>query len=282
MQVMDTEVVDLGAARVRLSALPDLPRPQICSVGAYGAETTIGDVLTVNAPPATSTWRPMPHEAVLSAALQALDIGRMNVTGAEYALRDGVIVGTKSKVEGANMIALWSIGGSDSTLGVEYQRQIGIINSLDKSMGLRVSVGETVFICANLCLSGSVNLKLKHTKNLDDSLLVGMRNMVSALPGVFKLQDQRREAYAGLQLGLHESDHLMMNLYRVGALPQSKLGSLVNEYESPSAGHKPRHSLLGMREAFTATLKQYDNPFQSADRMELGIGLFDVAFAALN
>ncbi len=94
------------------------------------------------------------------------------------------------------MFGVWgiqngSIGESD------YGLTIGIRNSHDKRFPVGMVVGSHVFVCDNLCFSGSIKLTAKHTLNVFRDLPQKVFDSFGKLQGANTLQKERIAGYKG-------------------------------------------------------------------------------------
>ena len=124
-------------------------------------------------PEFTKTWHPVSHGKVLDALFETLTKREIGIQNTAYSLtRDG-----------KNMFGVISVADS-------YDRQdrdlhpdgltwtIGVRNSLKMNFAIGFCAGTHVFVCDNLCFSGSFIEFRRHTAGLDTTELLEMTDRV--------------------------------------------------------------------------------------------------------
>lgn len=109
-------------------------------------------------PASTKTWTPVSHFDFVSLVKKKAEALSLEITNECYGLSPN-----EKKMFGI-------IDFSESTS--DYGWSVGLRNSHDKSMRAGIVSGAKVFVCDNMCFSGDLVLKRKHSKNINLEELV--------------------------------------------------------------------------------------------------------------
>src|SRR4028118_622949 len=146
---------------------------------AAGTHVPLEHLRTIEVPPSTDTYTPVPHAEVVDVLLaESVALG-MQVLDSKYAL-------TKN---GKRMFASLTLSGSGS--GV-YEWSLVAINSYDKSTALKLGGGLRTIVCCNLSLSAEYEYHHKHTKGV--SLDEGAKRVLGGLPNYCTHLEREMEA----------------------------------------------------------------------------------------
>jgi len=135
---------------------------------------TEAEVLAVPAPAWTKTWHPVSHAQVIEATQLAVNQADIGVVSKQYSLNKS----------GSKMFAVWNLDVGNGEMGYS----LGIRQATDKSMVLGYTAGTNVFVCDNLCFSGSYMKFRMHTSGLDLEEL--RRIAIEALQGAVVNMDK--------------------------------------------------------------------------------------------
>ncbi len=119
-----------------------------------GKEAMLADLAAVPQPPATRTWFPVSYVDVVKHVEEKIE-----------QVLDREIVNRQLGLgrQGRQMFGLFTMDMGDDQTGLS----IGIRQSYDKSIALGLCCGAQVFVCDNLCFSGSsVRIVRKNTRNV--------------------------------------------------------------------------------------------------------------------
>src|ERR671933_1328247 len=126
-------------------------------------KVTRQELSLVPPPPATDTFKPIAHTALINELEGSLAFRHIQIVRDEYAVSP----------DGMKLFGLLELNAEYE--GVRFA--IGLRNANDKSMRLGMVAGYRVFVCDNMALSGDFKpLLAKHTKRLDliESLSLGV------------------------------------------------------------------------------------------------------------
>jgi len=134
---------------------------------AYDGKITRPELALVPTPPATATFRPIPHHEIVATLVESLSFRHIGVTKEEYAVsKDGM--------------KMFGVLDLETLLVPGCRFAVGLRNSHDKSMRLGLTVGTRVMVCMNMAFYGDFEPVLaKHSKNfsLVDAISVGVDRM---------------------------------------------------------------------------------------------------------
>jgi hypothetical protein len=110
-----------------------------------GIYRTRADLARIPTPPATSTWKPIGHHDLVTSLIDDLGSRGIAVVREQYAT-----VGR----DGARLFGVMDlrVDGLDTP---DLSTSLGLRGANDRSMAIQVIAAARVFVCDNLCFSGS-------------------------------------------------------------------------------------------------------------------------------
>lgn len=129
-------------------------------VHAGGIRRTRAGLAEVDTPPATDTWRPVPHFELAERLVSSLGDRGIAVLRDEYCTHG-------PRGERLFGVLDLAVSGLDTA---DYRMALGLRASNDRSMAIQAIAAARVFVCDNMAFSGSsgsVMLRRKHTSGLD-------------------------------------------------------------------------------------------------------------------
>lgn len=200
------------------------------------------DLSLIPTPPATDTFKPIAHAALIDELEQSLSFRHIRVVRDEYALTP----------DGMKLFGLLELDAEFE--GVRFA--IGLRNANDKSMRLGMVAGYRVFVCDNMALSGDFKpLLAKHTKNFDlvESLSLGVDRIQRGFEPLKEAIIFKRER----QLGGEEARSLIYRLFMEHRLPLKLLKTVHQEFfVAPSHAEFKQQTVWSMENAFTTAFKE--------------------------
>jgi hypothetical protein len=129
-------------------------------VHAGGIKRTREELATIPTPPATDSWRPIPHYDLVNHLIDGLQQQNVIVRREEYCThgRD------HARLFGVLDLAIPHLDQPD------FGMSLGLRGANDKSLAISVVAAARVFVCDNMAFSGSggaVVVKRRHTSRLD-------------------------------------------------------------------------------------------------------------------
>ena len=158
-------------------------------------ECSMDTVRRTRTPEATETHFPVPHEYLIDQVRATFEEAGLEVVHEAHALRRGgdEYFGLLQVECGGS---LWGEGGEND----DYCIVTGIRNSHIKSFSAGLCMGSQVFVCDNLCFSGQVTIKRKHSRNILRDMPSVINKAVGQLALLGAQQEQRLEAYKETRL----------------------------------------------------------------------------------
>ena len=157
---------------------------------------------------------------------------------------------------GARLFGTMRLRGRGTLQADDLQSTLGLRNSIDQSLGVRMVVGATVFVCDNMCMSGDeIVLRRKNTIRLKLPMLVakGLEKFLERTT-IFGRRITYMKDYG---LSGDNAKALLFDVFNKGVLPKSMMQTVARLYLSPLEEHldcRPR-SLWGLNNACTRALK---------------------------
>jgi hypothetical protein len=196
----------------------------------------------VPTPPATDTFKPIAHAALIDELEKSLSFRHIRVVRDEYAVSP----------DGMKLFGLLELDAEYE--GVRFA--VGLRNANDKSMRLGMVAGYRVFVCDNMALSGDFKpLLAKHTKHFDlvESLSIG----VDRIQRGFQPLRQAIALKRGYRLRDEEARSLIYRAFMENHFPLKLLKMVHREFFlAPSHEEFKQQTIWSLENAFTATFKE--------------------------
>lgn len=212
-----------------------------------GSEKTIVDFTEVNevvTPEPTESWQPISHSFLVNKTREMLVNSGLSVVQEMHSLARG----------GLRYFGLFQVSDSRRS-DTEYTTIVGLRNSHDKGFAAGLCFGQQVFVCDNLCFSGEEVFARKHTANILHDIPQIIYSTVNSLGDKWALQDQRIEAYKNHSLTDEQAHDTIIRAYRKGAVPTTRLSSVVDQWYNPNHDDFAPRNLWSLHNAFTESLK---------------------------
>jgi hypothetical protein len=212
--------------------------------------------------PMGSRHVPIRHATVYDIAKERLTEGGYNVRWEEHS----------TTPDGMRYFGLLGITNGENS--DERERVMGLRNANDQTFGTEGVAGDSVFVCDNLCFSGEIKVGRKHTKHQVDDLPILMDKMVGYLGAAWDNQAERVSCYKERPLSKPEVHDIVCNAMKAGALPTSKIATVLDEYENPTHDDFGPRNLWSLFNAYTEIGKAW-NGHSLQDRSIKMVGLLD-------
>ena len=234
-----------------------------------GQHATFEDVALVEVPPATTTYRPVPHADLIRLLEDRVtkETGLIKPNKAFGLNKEGKqLFGTLTYDMGTTEGPVVDLSAFDNGLDIEQARSnygfsIGFRNSYDKSMSLGIAVGATLFVCDNLALHGSwLTIMRKHTQNVwDDVVPMAMTRIASSVGGwveMVRFMEGMKQRSVTTDEGYR---HIGLGLGR-GVLTANGAGVALKEWRHMARReehpfHDHANTSFGLYQSFTEGLK---------------------------
>tara|TARA_Y100000361_G_scaffold131285_1_gene127849 strand:- start:686 stop:1615 length:930 start_codon:yes stop_codon:yes gene_type:complete len=132
---------------------------------------------------------------------------------------------------------------------------IGVRNSHDKTFPAGLCAGDAPFVCDNLIFTNTIKLARRHTRNILQDLNSTINRALGKLFGFWHGQDNRIDAYKGLELSNAQANDIVIRACKAGALPKSKIMDVVNQWESSDHAEFWDRNVNSLYNAFTEVYK---------------------------
>ena len=213
-----------------------------------GAETVTRESLAaIPAPEKTATYCPIPHLDMLDLVLEGFD--------RQLPVRvERVEVGMTR--EGARM---FGVARFEATEGADWGISVGFRNSYDQSMAAGLSVGASVFVCDNLCFSGSSATYLRrHTPNVWRDLIEQIGVQAAAAWAQFGEMDADLTSFQGLEMAQDAAFAALGVMLGRGILRPRQFTQAVAYLQRPPHEEHALGDLFGWYQAINHALKGSD------------------------
>jgi hypothetical protein len=185
-----------------------------------GGELVDYDTVRISpTPEATATHHPLPHASLVDMVRFSLSYFGHEVVEEHHALAE----------DGNSYFGLLSL---KSTYG-DYSDAIALRNNHTKKFPAGISFGSRVFVCDNLAICGDTVVARRHTKNLKHQLPSIVASIVEPLRAQRERQHGQFLKYQDVALLDDQVDHLIMSLYRRGAINVTAIPDVLGAYENP-------------------------------------------------
>jgi hypothetical protein len=202
-----------------------------------GNRVSEAEVIAVPDVPWTRSFHPVHHREILRVIKNSIKAVGLEISSAEYVLAQ----------EGMQLFSVFDLSHSNNELGWS----IGLRNSLNKSLSFSVTAGTRVFVCSNLCFSGTYLAVRKHTCGMNTDMLsvLAYRTMQMIIPQLRAFQAWH-ESLKNFPLSETNAKIMLVEIMTNNVIPPSKfrqfLGLYANVYDD---------SVWGFHEAVTDILK---------------------------
>jgi hypothetical protein len=233
-------------------------------VHAGGIKRTREELATIPTPPATESWKPIPHFDLVSELLHGLHHQGVVVRREEYATHGR---------DAARLFGVLDLSIPDLDTS-EFGMSLGLRGANDKSMSIQVIAAARVFVCDNMAFSGSggaVVLKKKHTSRLDLSRVVPRAiDAYLTKAGVFRLDIDRMK---NMILSDSRAKELIFDAFASDPVLPVRLlptvGRLYFDDETQREKFQDR-SLWSLNNAFTEAVKELKPVPQQNSGLRIG------------
>ena len=205
---------------------------------------------------------PIPHATVYDIAKERLKEGGYEVRWEEHS----------TTADSSRYFGLLGIANGESS--DERERVVGLRNANAQTFGTEGVAGDSVFVCDNLMFSGEVKIGRKHTRNQIGDLPILMDKMVGYLGAAWDNQAERVAAFKERPLSKEEAHDLVCEAYRCGALPTSKIASVLEEWDAPSHEDFEPRNLWSLFNGYTEVAKAWSG-HTLQDRSIKMVGMLD-------
>ena len=212
--------------------------------GAWSA--TRSDIVRVETPPPTRTWKPIPHSEAIDIVLdQAAGVG-LEITQEQYGLSRS----------GDRLFGVLNFKHRTD----DYGFAVGLRNSHDKSMAYGVCAGVKILVCDNLALSGDFSLIRKHTNRSD--IRRDIQEAFTTLPMKIEELCARLDTLKERSLTDDGARRILFQAAESGAIASSDMLPVWHEYLEPTFEEFRMRNEYALLMAFTEQAKKFNSAMQ--------------------
>lgn len=195
-----------------------------------GNQFSLDEIREVPTPQPTESWRPIPHARLIDEFTAKAEESNLEIVQSLHTLARPSEKGAK---DGARYFGLFQVRGINRADRDDIGTVIGLRNSHDKAFAAAIMAGDAPFVCTNLIFSNEIVLGRKHTLNILADLPQLIMRAIGDLGTHWHKQDKRIAAYQDVSLSNTDAHHLIVQAYRNGAIPKTKIADVVNQWHDP-------------------------------------------------
>lgn len=207
--------------------------------------TTKQQLLSIDVPVQTNTYKPFSHKQVIDLTLEAIEKSGFKLDSESYISNSGGQVAT----------GLYTIKNVADT---EMQLQIGWLNSYNKTKRLTWGLGGKVFICQNGIIRADMGaFKKKHQGDIQDYSPKTITEYVKRAADVFKQLQEEREAMKQVEIDKTIVAHILGEMFmNEEFITTTQLNIIKREINSPTYDYGASNSLWELYNHTTLSLKE--------------------------
>lgn len=215
-----------------------------------GKEVEYDEVKSVQTPPSTDTWYPLPHHELFEAFSEGLKSG-FDVSNVVHALNGS----TGGDYFGLCELRPKSLANSQAA--EDHVTVLGIRNSHLQHYAAGAVMGNSVFVCDNLSFTGEVRINRKHTRFIMRDMERLVHRMVEQLVDKREGMEKRIEAYKDARLPDLIARSLILRGVESRIIPANKVLDVTKEWYEPSHDEFKDRTAWSLFNAYTEVLKPY-------------------------
>ena len=210
-----------------------------------GQPATLTEIGNVPMPIETDTYKPVNHRKLIEVVREiTLDTLPVKLKQESFGLaKDGKhLFGHLTFTNGL---------GNDE-LGMD----VGIVNSYDKILRVKIAAGATVFVCDNMMLSGSIQFMRKHTKNVWGDVEEMTKSHIGTLDDAYDNAVKASDDLKKIRITDEQVWKLLGMAYGTRLLTNPMMTTVRNEWEKPSFRQFKNRNAWSLYNAMTFALKK--------------------------
>jgi hypothetical protein len=206
-------------------------------------------------PPATATWFPVAHRAVLDTAVTRLDEAGYAVMKMDLGVSP----------DGHRFFGTLDL---DTTLVTGVSLAVGVRNSTDKTFPLGFCAGNKVFVCDNLAFRSELLVRRKHTRFGETRFGNAIAQAVTSLQSFAEVEAERVRRMQHESVTDDRAHALILKAYLRDLVSFKLLHEIVRQWEEPAYEEWGGKTLWRLSNAFTWAMAQVAkrNPNDYANR----------------
>lgn len=198
----------------------------------------------------TDTFKPLTHA-------QALDAVETAISNAGYTIADRSRRTYTVVDKGARMAATLPL---DCAIDDESRIMLGIVNSWNKQVSLRIGIGSQVFVCTNGCFFAEKVVGRKHTPTILDDLPRLAALAIDDLESFRVSQGRFFQSLRDVELTDKDTYHLTGRMAReAGVITPGEIINVLDEWHKPSHEEFAPRTAWSLHNAVTEVSKRIEN-----------------------
>lgn len=246
-----------------------------------GQPASFEQICQVEVPPATASYRPVPHGDVVRLIEREMeDRFHFGKPEQKFGLNQegNQLFGTLTwdlavqEDNGLDLSAFRGGGGQVATLDTNALRQygftIGLRNSYNKTLSLGVVGGTSCFVCDNLSISGSAFSCIhKHTPNVWESVVTMVIMRVRECAGDYLRGVQFQEHMKEIPLELERGYEIMGLARGRGVLTPTQMNIALDDWRKLNDSKDEEHPFRAYRESAYALYQSFTHGLKHGNVM---------------
>ena len=210
-----------------------------------GGQEVGPDQLDVELPPATGTFTPVPHVALVDEVRRSLSGHGHEVIGEAHGLSS----------DGQRYFGVMEIAPEERNNNGDTGLVVGLRNSHDKSFAAQLALGHGVFVCDNLAFSGEVRIARRHTRHVRRDLPEVTARAIGKLMQFRQRQESLIEEYKRRSVPGRVACELLVRAMEAKAIGCTHIPKVLAEWRRPRHEEFQPRNAWSMFNAFTEVLK---------------------------
>lgn len=210
-----------------------------------GQPATRAAISAISLPVETDTYKPVGHNLLVDKVIEiATDVLPITLEAESFGLAR----------EGNRMFAhlRFQNGNANKEMGL----CIGLVNSYDKSLQVRLAAGASVFVCDNLALSGGITYARRHTLNVWEDLEAAILERIGQAEGSFGDVVKAADIMRTVDITDQCAYRVLGELYGERLLTNPMMTEARSEWETPTHNDFEPRTQWSLYNAITAALKR--------------------------
>jgi hypothetical protein len=195
----------------------------------------------VDAPPATETWFPVRHSAVIDTVVATLAGSGFLIRTSQFALSRG----------DARMFGTMDLA---TPLADGVTLAVGVRNSFDKSFPLGFCAGSRVFVCDNLAFRSELLVRRKHTRHGSERFREAIAQAVGSLGPFRRAETLRIELMQSTAISDERAESLLLRCYERNLVSHRLLPDAIRQWRMPTHEEFRPRTLWSLYNALTGVL----------------------------
>ncbi len=198
----------------------------------------------VQTPDPVGRWQPVGHADLAAQVRRGLADAGMTVLTEAHALNRA----------GAHYFGLMQVAINGKQHD-EWGTIVGLRNSHDKRFPAALAMGNAVFCCDNLSMTGEIVLARRHTTNILRDLPEVTARAIGKLSDFVGMTERRATLYRNREMGNTEAHDLIVRALDARAITTTMVPKVLEQWRAPNHPEFSDRNLWSLYNAFTETLK---------------------------